>query len=322
MLLEQQLQIAHELYIGENYKEALPIYDEVFGKTADPSLDLVKEYAVCLQERLRYAESIELTNRVLQENPNDTGMLLNYCICLGKQNRHKEALEKYEKILLIDRDFLNQIGYYAYLLERTGNNEKADLYYKRALKSEPENLWYASHYAFFLQKVKRCEEAELYYIKAIKSDPENTWLIKRYAFFINEMKGKNDVYSYYESLIRQDSLNYNYYINMAEAAIVFKDQERAKELLDKADKVEKPLVMKLILLFYWGVYFISVENYENVKNTVEKIELLRKNYNSYIHRDLIDLNSYIDKNFSDTQKEQYKAVMNSLNKEEKQDANN
>jgi hypothetical protein len=109
---------------------------------------------------------------------------------------------------------------------------------------------------------------------------------------------------------------------MAEAALIFKDGEKARELLEKSDKLEKPLVMELILLFYWGMYFIYTENYKDVENTKEKIASLRQNYKSYIHRDLIDLNSFMDRNFSNFQKEQYKDLLNSLNKEGKQDANN
>ncbi len=322
MLLEQQLHKAHKLYNEGNYKEALVIYDEAFCKVALPSTDLVKEYASCLQERLRYAESIELTNKVLQENPNDSSMLLNLCICLGKQNKHRDALRQYEKILLTEKDYTDQIGYYAYLLERTGNIEKADIYYKKALEFEPENLWYISHYAFFLQKIKRYEQSEFYYKKAIESDPENTWLIKRYAFFINEMRGKIDVYSYYDNLIMKEPSNYNYHINMAEATIIFKDGEKARKHLEKADKLDKPLVMELILLFYWGVYFIYIEDYKNLGSAKKKISIQRENYKSYIHRDLIDLGSFIDSNFSDIQKEQYNDLLISLNKEGKRDANN
>jgi|GEM_PF-2903810 len=313
MLLEQQIQKAHKLYTDENYKEALSIYDNIFSKITNPSLELVKKYAVCLQERLRYMESMKLTLELLEQKPDDTSMLLNYCICLGKQNRHKEALQQYEKILSIDSKFINQLGYYAYLLERTGNNEKADYYYKKALAHEPQNLWYTSHYAFFLQKNKRYKDSEFYYKKAIESDTNNTWLVKRYAFFIAEMRGKEFAYSYYDDLIKKDPHNYNYFINMVELALIFQDEDKAFEYLDKADKLEKPLVMDIILLFYKGTYFVFKKDYEKVKTILGDMSLLRKEYKSYIHRDLTDLNNFIEKNLNSNQRYEYSNILVSLN---------
>ncbi len=313
MIFEKELKEADEFISAKKYKDALLIYDGIVNKISNPPADLMKKYAICLQERLRYSESLKITDDLLNKNPDDTDMLLNRCICLGKQDKHKEAISQYEKILEIDKNYLKQIGYYAYLLERTDSSEKAEYYYKLAIEYEPDNLWYISHFAFFLQKLKRYSEAEVYYNEAIKRDSENTWLIKRYVIFISLMKGKEAAYLYYDNLIKGEPTNCNYYINLSELAIINDDRKKALELLDKADGFEKPLVMELILLFYRGVYFASEEDYESLDNTIEKIGILRPKYLSYIHRDFTDLNRYINTRFNDRQLIAYKRIMNSLN---------
>ena len=82
---------AKKLLNQKKYKEALTMYDSIYERDKNQSLDFLKEYAWCLQERLRYRESIELTQKILLQAPRDTDALLNYTICLGKQNFHKEA---------------------------------------------------------------------------------------------------------------------------------------------------------------------------------------------------------------------------------------
>lgn len=310
MNYEKELLKAHKKYEEKKYEEAVLIYDNLFCKISNPTINLIKEYAICLQKRLRYEESLKLTDIVLLKNPNDADMLLNYCICLGKQNKHAEALELYERILKFNEKYRIQIGYYAYLLGRTGNYEKADYYYKIALEYESQNLWYISHYAFFLQKLKRYREAEMYYKKAIKNDSNNSWLIKRYAFFIYEMSGKDSAYLYYKDLITRDLSNYNYYINAAELAIISNDKDIAFRFLCKTDKLDKPLVIEIILLFYWGVYFICKKEYEKLNDSIKEMSLLRKNYTSYIDRDLTDLEEYVNNNFDKFQRKLYITIFN------------
>ncbi len=302
---EKELLNANKEYEKKNYKEALLIYDNLFYKISDPSIKLIKKYAICLQKKLRYQESIKLIKLVLEKKPRDTDMHLNHCICLGKQNKHLEALEVYERILKIDDKFRIQIGYYAYLLGRTGNNEKAEYYYKLALEYEPENLWYISHYAFFLQRLKRYSEAEMYYKKAIENDSENTWLIKRYAFFLYETSGKDSAYLYYDELIKKDPLNYSYYINAAELALIVDDEDIAFKFLCNAHELHKPLVIEVVSLFYLGVYFICKKEYEKLDDLIKQLSILRKENTSYIDRDLTDLDTYINDNFDHSQSEMY-----------------
>ena len=305
---------AHTYYLQKDYKKALSIYDEVVRKVADPSVEILKEYALCLQKVMRYEESIKLTEKMLKNEHIDTDMLLNMCICWGKLGSYEKALDFYNRILKIDKNYKIQIGYYAYLLGRNGEIEKSDYFYNLAMKYEPDNMWYVSHYAFFLQTLKKYSEAERYYKKAIENDADNSWILKRYMYLICEMNGIEAAYSFCDDLIKCDLSNYNYYINAAELAIVTNNRKLAFNYLNRTEKLNKPLVIEIILLFYWGVYYICIRKYEKLEEIIGKLQCLRKNHAGFIHRDLTDLEIYIKRYMDDFQRMQYMAIFNVLSK--------
>jgi tetratricopeptide (TPR) repeat protein len=300
---------AKELFNQKKYKEAVIIYDSIYERDKNQTLDFLKEYAWCLQERLRYRESIELTLKILQQAPKDTDALLNYTICLGKQNFHKEAAEQYEKILEIDGNFSREIGYYGYLLERLGKLKEARKYYQRGLEIEPDNNWYISHYALCLQKSKQYPEAVRYFRKSLEKEPKNTWLIKRFAMLKQEVDGKDAAYRYYEDLLPQYPGNTNLYINYAELTILNNDPDKALELLKRAETIEKVLVMEIIYSFYIGFCCLIKEDYSQVEKYIEVISEKVKSYKSYIHRDFTDIEAHVEGAFNSRQKSLYEKLL-------------
>lgn len=313
---------AHKEYMNKNFKNALLIYDDLFTKTSCMNANFFKEYAICLKMDLRYEKSKEIADQILLENPKDTELLLNNCICLGKLNNHDEAIKYYEEILKIDATYNIELGYYAYLLERTGKDDMADHYYKVAIELEPENNWYISHYAYFLQKLKRYCEAATYYKRGIDNDFSNSWLLKRYAYFLYETKGKESAYCYYRELIEKNNSNSNYYINAAELAIVYDDQAAAFSFLSKSNLFNKPMDTRILGLFYWGVYYICMMDYEAVDKIADQIYLLRQMHFDFIHRDFSDLNLYIKNNCNRIQKERYHVIFEITIKGRKEDGTN
>ncbi len=302
---KKEIMRAHDYYTQKKYSEALMLYDGLINKMRSFPKVFQKEYAICLQKSMRYKEGALITKNILKSEPEDTDMLLNMCICLGKLGKHKAALVYYNRILKIDRTYITEIGYYAYLLGKTKKLKKADHYYRFALKKEPDNAWYISHYAFFLQEQKKYQEAEVYFKTAMDKEPKNSWVLKRYVYFLYETKGKDAAYSYCDKLIKNDSLNCNIYINSAELAIVLSDADRVLALLNAAEQLENPLVIDVILLFYWTVYYLCNRDYEKVEENVEKLLKKRKEYTGYIHRDFTDLENYISKKNNFYQRIQY-----------------
>ena len=300
---------ARGFFIQKKYKEALIIYDSIYERDRNQPLDFLKEYAWCLQERLRYRESIELTQKILRQAPRDTDALLNYTICLGKQNFHQEAAEQYRKILEIDGNFSREIGYYGYLLERLGKIKEAPKYYQRGLEIEPDNNWYISHYALCLQKLKQYPEADRYFRKSLEQEPKNTWLIKRFAMLKQEVEGKDAAYRYYEDLLRRDPGNTNLYINYAELTILNNDPDRALELLKSAGTLEKVLVMEIVYSFYIGLCCLITGDYAKVEKYIEVISEKVKNYKNYIHRDFTEIEAYIERTCNSRQKSLYKKLL-------------
>lgn len=319
---EDQFLKAHVSFVQKNYMDTLLIFDKLFDKVSDPTMEMMKEYAISLQNKSRYEESIRIGKMALEKNQNDTEMLLNNCICFGKLGNYGVALKLYEKILKLDQNYKIQIGYYAYLLGKTGKSEMADFYYKQAIAYEPENMWYVSHYAFFLQQSNRYCEADKYYKIAIKNDSGNSWLHKRYAMFIYGIYGKDAAFDYYNKLIEGNPQNYNSYINAAELAIISEDWKTAFAFLRGTDSMMQPPVIKIILLFYWIIYYICNKEYGKVDEAIREISILRNGYVGYIHRDFTDLNDFINKKLNDAQKKQYINVSKILSKGRTDDAAN
>lgn len=93
---------------------------------------------------------------------------------------------------------------------------------------------------------------------ALNKDKNSSWVSKRYAYFLKELKGKEKAYSYYEQLFVENPYNYNYYINAAELAFISNDIEKSLRYLEKANSINKPKVMEIILRFYWAIYYIAL----------------------------------------------------------------
>ncbi|MBD3315735.1 MAG: tetratricopeptide repeat protein [Chitinivibrionales bacterium] len=296
----ETLRYAYSLYAKGEYKSALQLYDEKQKMGGSSSLNGEHRlaYAWCLQERLRYAESMVLTKKILQENPTDATALVNYAICLGKQNSHREALTYFDKILDSDPKYVPRIGYYAYLLERTGDFEKAAIYYKKALDLEPDNLWYISHYAFFLHKARKLEDSEKWFKKTLELSPENTWVIKRYVYLLRDLYGDGKANAYYEELINTDSANANHYINYAELKILQGYHAEAGRILQEATSLNNPLVISIIIRVYLTTLSILQDDGQ-VDESLKKLRESAQRYGNYIHRDYTDLKNYMRINAND-----------------------
>lgn len=313
----EDLTLAHEYYREQDYKNCLKVYDILFhNKGEQLSIGNLKEYAISLQKNMRYFESIEIARKILDKKRVDIDIFLNMCICLGKIGKYSDALEYYNKILKINKNYNIQIGYYAYLLGQVGKNEMADFYYKIAIDIEPDNAWYISHYAFFLQRIKEYSRSEYYYKVALNKDKNNSWVSKRYAYFLKELKGKEKAYSYYDQLFVENPYNYNYYINAAELAFISNDIEKSLRYLEKANSINKPKVMEIILRFYWAIYYILSDDLKDFEKEALALKSLRRQYTEFIHRDLTDLSFYISNNLSEIKKQKYEYISSILYKGE------
>lgn len=301
-----KLSEAEKHYKNKEFVEALILYKEILRNKAF----LLKKYAICLKECMDYQEGIVFGEAFIKINPTDTDILLNTCICCGKSGLHIKALEYYKKILEINPEYSEEIGYYAYLLGKTGNCIKADEVYRKAINSEPENVWYISHYAVFLEENKKYNAAKPYYELALEKSPKNTWIIKKYAHFLYKLDGKERSYKYYSLLIKEEPTNWNYYVNFAELAIIYGDEKKAFDLLTKSENLEQTLVKRMVISFYWSVYFILLKSQTELENEADKLSLYRKEYNGFFHRDFDDLEKYFLPQLDEKQEENFKRICN------------
>lgn len=291
----------------------MEIYDElVKNKKVQLTEDELKFYMICLRERLRYRESIELSEKLLKMHSNNSVELLNLCICYGKQGEYKRAIEYYEEILKNDSAFEEQLGYYAYLLYQNNKLEESKKVYEIAIKKEPNNSWYISHYALLLEKLGQYSEAIKYFKKAMDLDQNNTWLIKTFIFLYGKLEGTKKAYKYYLDLIKNNKDNFNLYINYAEYAILNNDIDYAKNILEKIE-VEK---MSIALQVIYYIYSCFIDLYNDQKDDFEINKVLflqkRQQYNGYIHRDFTLLNKFAEEKFTKENNYLYHQILQNL----------
>ena len=300
---------AEKYYKNKDFAEALTLYKEILRNKAS----LLKKYAICLKECMAYQEGIVFGEAYIKIiDPIDTDILLNTCICCGKIGLYIKALEYYKKILEINPEYSEEIGYYAYLLGRTGYYIQADELYRKAINREPENVWYISHYAVFLEENKKYNAAKLYYELALEKNHKNTWIIKKYAHFLYKLEGEERSYKYYTLLIEEEPTNWNYYVNFAELAIICGDEKKVFDLLKKSEKLKQTLEKRMVISFYWCVYFILSKKQTDLKNEVAKLSLYRKEYNGFFHRDFDNLEKDFLPQLDARQKENFKYISNIL----------
>lgn len=302
------LLVANKYFENKDFLKAQPLYKEALESKAKDILCVLKKYAICLKENLLYNEAIEYGKKYLEIVPCDIDVLLNTCISYGKIGQYDQALGYYKRILRINNKYTFQIGYYAYLLGKTGNIVEADENYKKAIENDPQNVWYISHYALFLEETNKYHIAKKYYEVALEMEPHNTWIIKRYAICLTKIGGKIAGYSYYTTLIEKDSLNWNYYVNYAELAILSEDASLMLNILNKSKTLNYSSIAKIIFSFYWCVYFIYLKKQNELDEEIEKLIAYRADYHGFLHRDLIDLEAYVNSKMDASQKNNFQYI--------------
>lgn len=175
---------------------------------------------------------------------------------------------------------------------------------------------YKSLRIFSSKNKNEYSRSEYYYKIALNKDKNNSWLSKRYAYFLKELKGKEKAYSYYEQLFCENPYNYNYYINAAELAFISNDIEESLRYLEKANSINKPKVMEIILRFYWAIYYILSDDLKEFEKETLALKSLRRQYTGFIHRDLTDLSFYISNNLNEIKKQKYEYISSILYKGE------
>ncbi len=289
------------------------LYDELV-KVQNVKLteEELRNYMICLQKRLRYKESIEIAERLIAYNKDNSIELLNLCICYGKQGDYKKAIKYYERILKNNPRFDEQLGYYAYLLSQDNRLEESKKLYNIAINNEPDNAWYISHYALLLEQIGENYEAAEYLEKAISIKPNDTWIIKKFVFLYGKINGYKKAYEYYLNLIENNKENFNLFLNYAEYAIINNDVEYAKKILLKVKVDRMPCVLQMVTYFYLCFIALYDENKDNFETYKKLLYMKRVNYNAYIHRDFLLLNKFSKEKLSEENNVLYKQILKIL----------
>ncbi|WP_151949448.1 SIR2 family protein [Aliarcobacter butzleri] len=119
----------------------------------------------------------------LKAYPNSIELMNNYAVFLEEAMRYNEAEDYYYKALEIEPNYAKANGNYANLLFNLSRNKDAEIYYKKALDIDFNNANLNGNYAQFLIVLGKKEEAKSYIENAFKLYTIETDLLVELWFY-------------------------------------------------------------------------------------------------------------------------------------------
>ncbi|MDR7090624.1 tetratricopeptide (TPR) repeat protein [Cellvibrio fibrivorans] len=191
-----------------------------------------------------------------------------YGYFLIRNGRYEDALENYNKVIKLTSDnvrTLNNIGA-AYLY--MGNFDKSAAAFERALELEPSDVAY-SNLGVMYYYLGDFERAVNLYKNALRLSPDNIEYLSNIAdgyFFMEGGSGLSDEYFIKTRVAAEKNIIANSadilpYLYIALSYIHFEDFEKAKEMLNRAEKISPDYVF---LSYVWLRLSVLERNDENI----------------------------------------------------------
>ncbi len=140
---------AEELYNNDSFKEALPLFEELWKESGDGDAALM--YANCLKCLDRDDDAVRVYNYIIEFDPTWEAPLYNLAGIYYNRGEYEKAMELYQKAAEADAecgDAYFKLGECCRMLD-ADNTEKAMRYYQKAVTAK-EGTIYADDAHFFL----------------------------------------------------------------------------------------------------------------------------------------------------------------------------
>lgn len=171
----------------KQFHHAIELYDKIISLQPENTRVLFNK-AICLQMSNRLAEAVGVYDRLLGNNPRDIDCLINKGLALRKMGDMMGAVETYEKageINPYDSTVWNNLGI---AFKSMGRWEEAIESYDKGLSAKPNDAGLWSNKGVALKEAGKLDEAMECYNKALSIDPNRASTRRNKELLEEEMK--------------------------------------------------------------------------------------------------------------------------------------
>ncbi len=180
----------------------------------------------------KYKEVLEVCDRALLLNANNTTALYNKGIALGKIGRYEQAVAAYERILALDPSDAGALYHKGNALMALGRYDQAVTAYADTLAVNKEDaaVWYNK--ALALNHLGQHEQALDACLHALRIDPENAAAWQNKGNALIALEKYDEAVEAYQNAITLDSTDLDSWYNLGNALMTTGRHEEAVEAYD------------------------------------------------------------------------------------------
>ena len=166
-----------------------------------------KVLGAILKQKGRISESLIVSQKSVQLNPQDAEAHYNLGIILKELGRLKDAEASYRRSIALKSDFAEAYFNLAFILQKFGRLDEAEKNYKKVIVIKPDYTEAHSNLGVIRRELGRLKDAEASYRQAIKLKPNYAEAHNNLGNLLNELRRFNEAEASYKKAI---SLKENY----------------------------------------------------------------------------------------------------------------
>jgi len=237
-LLEEFLEQAEELFVEENYDEAIFYYDKVLG--IDPTdFDALFGMAFTLDAIGKFGEAISYYDKILAIDPSDIHALNGRALTFESLMSVEVPLPE---ILVEDFDLIEEFLEKADEFLEEENYDEAILFYDKTLAIDSSDIDAINGKALALYNIENYQEAITYYEQILVIDSSDIDALNGKALALYNIENYEEAITYYDIVLEIDSTDDDALFGKALALEGLGREEEAIPLLEKGIELEPPQV--------------------------------------------------------------------------------
>ena len=228
---QQQLNSLLECYQGRRYVEAEKL-----------SLSITQEFpkhqfawkvlAAVLKQNGKINESLIISQKSVQLNPQDTEAHNNLGVILQEQDRFDEAEKSYRKAIKLKPDYAEAHNNLGNTLKKLVKLDEAETCYKKAITLKPDYAEAHNNLGVLLKEQGKVKEAEVSYLQAISLKPNYTQAHYNLGVLLQELGRLDEAEASYNQAI---ALKPSFADALLNRWMILFDQKRYEAALKDAD---------------------------------------------------------------------------------------
>ncbi|MDX9696509.1 MAG: tetratricopeptide repeat protein [Bacteroidales bacterium] len=220
-----------------NKKVLFALFVFLFNTILIKAQQIENDIQVCIIAG-QYNKALELSEKLLIENPNDANLHYQQSIILKQLYRYPEAINSIEKALAIDPENITYLSEYAAILAKKDKDAQAFLIWNKILQKDSTNSNAGVIVANQYIKNKEFEKAYRIFQNLYESDTLNGFFARNLGFCSIKLLNSDNSIKWLEKAIKLDSTDIKAYEYLAIVYVSLKDHEHAIGILEKATKFE------------------------------------------------------------------------------------